>query len=62
MKKIALIALASIWIACLIILIAALTDLFPHNIFMDNRIVVVIGFLAISGFIGRAFRKLLKTE
>jgi hypothetical protein len=35
---------------------------FPHNIFMDNRIVVGIGFLAISGFIGRAFRKLLKTE
>ncbi len=62
MKKITLIALAIIWILSLTVLIIALTDLFPDNIFRNYRLVAGIGFLAITGIIRIAYKKLIKTE
>lgn len=62
MKNILLTVLALIWIACLIILIAALTDLFPNLPFKEHALFVGIGFLAISGFLKKAYHKLVKTE
>jgi hypothetical protein len=61
MKKTILIVLALIWISCLIILIIALTDIVPNNPFKDYRYIVGIGFIAISGFIRMAYRRLFKT-
>ena len=61
MKKIILIVLALIWISSLIILIIALTDLIPNNTFKNYRLIVGMAFLAITGFIGMAYRRLLKT-
>ena len=60
MKKTIMIFLALIWISSLIILIIALTDLVPNNPFKDYRLIVGIVFLAMTGFIGMAYRKLLK--
>lgn len=61
MKKIGMIVLAFIWIASLIVLIIALTDLVPNNPFKDYRFLVGIGFLSISVFIGKVYQKLVKT-
>ena len=62
MKKVTLIALALIWILSLAVLIIALTDLFPDNILKNYRLAVGIGFIAITGFIRIAYKKLIKTE
>lgn len=60
MKKIALVFLVLIWISSLIILIIALTDLMPENIFKEYRLVVGICFIAITGFIKIAYGRLMK--
>lgn len=57
-EKIALTFLVLIWISCLIILIIALTDLIPDNIFTEYRLVVGICFIAITGLIKVAYGKL----
>jgi len=62
MKKIILIALVLIWILSLTLLIIALTDLFTDNIFKEYRLVVGIGFIAITGFIRIAYKKFIQTE
>lgn len=62
MKKTILIVLALIWISSLIILIISLTDLVSKNPFKDYRLIIGIAFLSITGFIGLAYRRLLKTE
>ena len=62
MKKITLIALAITWILSLTVLIIALTDLFPDNIFKNYRLVVGFGFLTITALIRIAYKKLIKTE
>jgi hypothetical protein len=46
----------------LIILIISLTDLVPKNPFKDYRLIIGIAFLAITGFIRLAYRRLIKTE
>jgi hypothetical protein len=56
MKKAILIVLALIWIASLIILIIALTDLVKVNPFKNYRWIIGIGFLTISGFIRKAYQ------
>ena len=61
MKKTILISLALIWVSILIILIIALTDLVPNNPFRDYRFIVGIAFIAMTGLIGTAYRRLLKT-
>jgi len=60
MKRTVLIVLALIWILSLIILIIALIDLVPNNPVKDYRLIVGIIFLAMTGFIKIAYRKLLK--
>ena len=60
MKRTVLIVLALIWILSLIILIIALIDLVPNNSVKDYRLIVGIIFLAMTGFIKMAYRKLLK--
>jgi hypothetical protein len=62
MKKIALITLALIWISSLIILIIALTDLYPNNPFKEYRLSVGIGFIAITGFLKIAYKQIFKTS
>jgi hypothetical protein len=47
-----------IWIVCLIILIIALTNLVPDNALQKYRLIIGIGFICISGFIGFAYKKL----
>jgi hypothetical protein len=61
MKKIILIVLALIWVSCLIILIIALTGLVPNNPFKDYRLIIGLAFIAMTGFIGMAYWRLLKT-
>ncbi len=60
MKKTVLIFLALIWISSLVVLVLALTDLVPNNPFKDYRLIVGLVFLALTGFIGMAFRRLAK--
>lgn len=62
MKKITLILLAITWIVFFTILIIALTDFFPDNIFQNYKLVAGISFLAITGFIRVIYQKLIKTE
>ena len=62
MKKIAMITLGLIWISCLIILIITLTDLYPNNPFKEYRLIVGIGFIAITGFLRIAYKQIYKTS
>lgn len=48
MKKAILISLALIWIISLSILVIALTDLIPNNIFKEYKFIIVIGFITIN--------------
>jgi len=61
MKKIAMITLGLIWISCLIILIITLTDLYPNNPFKEYRLIVGIGFIAITGFLRIVYKQIFKT-
>lgn len=51
MKKIALIIFALVWIASLVILIIALTNLYPDSIFREYRSSVGIAFITITGLL-----------
>ena len=51
MKKADLISIALVWILALIILIIALTDLYPNTIFKEYRFIMVIAFIAITRFL-----------
>jgi hypothetical protein len=62
MKKITFILLAITWIVFFTILIIALTNIFPNNIFQNYKIVVGFAFLAITGFIRFIYQKLIKIE
>jgi hypothetical protein len=61
MRRTALIVLALIWISSLAILIVALTDLLANNPFAEYQLQIGIGFLAITGLIGKAYWRVLKT-
>lgn len=58
MKKILLVSIAFIWIGCLTILIIALTDLYPNNIFQEYQLLVGIAFISITGFLRIIFNKI----
>tara|TARA_R110001583_G_scaffold194839_1_gene367271 strand:- start:208 stop:396 length:189 start_codon:yes stop_codon:yes gene_type:complete len=62
MKKnpIIIIALAFVWIAGLSILIISLTDLYPNNPFKEYRIIVGIGFLALSRLIKSTYKSIIE--
>ena len=51
MKKIAFIILALVWVSSLIILIIALTDIYPNTIFSEYRSSVGIAFIIITGLL-----------
>jgi hypothetical protein len=59
MKKTTLIVSALIWIVFLLILISAMTDVFPDNIFENYRLVVGFGFSTVTGLIRIANKKLI---
>ena len=59
MKKTTLIVSALIWIVFLLILISALTDVFPDNIFQNYKLVVGFGFITVTGLIRMANKKLI---
>lgn len=50
MRRYILILAIVIWIFSLIILIIALTNIYPNNPFKDYRFIIGIAFLSISGF------------
>lgn len=49
MKKLTLIVIALIWVLSLIVLLVSLTDLYPINLLVENRFVIVILFISIAG-------------
>jgi hypothetical protein len=57
MKKTILISLTIIWTLCLCILVSALTDLIPNNIFKEYKYIISIGFISITGLIRIAYNK-----
>lgn len=59
MKKIILISLALILIISLSILVIALTDLIPNNIFKEYKFIIGIGFISITWFIRIAYNRLI---
>ena len=60
MKMLVLIILLLIWITSLTILIIALTVLSPYNPFKEYRLIIGIGFIAVTGFVRIAYRQLIK--
>lgn len=60
MKKIILVILMLLWIAAFLVLIAALTDLFAANVFKKHQFIVVIGFMALSGFVLKLYKMWVK--
>jgi hypothetical protein len=61
-KKIKLIIIALIWILSLAILIIALTDLYPENIFKEHRFIIVIAFFTITGFLKPVYNSVINKE
>jgi hypothetical protein len=59
MKKTRLIVSAIIWMIFLVILISALTDVFPDNIFQNYKLVVGFGFITVTGLIRMVNKKLI---
>jgi len=57
MKKSILILLALIWIAALVVLIVAYTNLVPDNPFVEYRLIVGIGFIVFTGFIRMVYKR-----
>lgn len=51
MKKIILIILVLVWVSSLVILIIALTDLYPNTIFKEFRSSVGIAFITLTGLL-----------
>jgi hypothetical protein len=51
MKKLYFLLICFIWILALFILIIALTEVYPDNIFKKYRFIVSIGFLSLTGFL-----------
>jgi hypothetical protein len=62
MKKIALIFLALIWLCGLAILIVALTDVYPDNVFVNYRMAVVMSFFTLSGLIRQTYKRMISDE
>ncbi|MEN9973651.1 MAG: hypothetical protein RIS20_1998 [Bacteroidota bacterium] len=59
MKKTTLIVSAIIWMIFLVILINALTDVFPGNIFQNYKLVVGFAFITVTGLIRMVNKKLI---
>jgi hypothetical protein len=61
MKKLFWITAPVIWLFSLIILTIALTNTSTENTLVQNRLVIGLVFLSISGIIGLIYRKFIKT-
>jgi hypothetical protein len=59
MKKYFWILAPLVWIASLVILIIALTNLVTVNPFKEYRLIIGIGFLCLSGLIGTVHKKFI---
>lgn len=53
-----LVSIAFIWIGSLIILIIALTDLYPNIMFQEYRLVIVFAFISITGLLSIIVNKI----
>ena len=62
MTKIVVVVLALLWISSLIILIIALTDIYPNNPFEEYKLIVGLGFIAIAGFLRIIYKQILDTN
>ena len=62
MKKLVLIIMAFIWVLAFIILIIALTNVYPNTIFQEYRSVVGIVFIVISGFLRLMYKSVTKVS
>ncbi|MDM8160899.1 hypothetical protein QUH73_13830 [Labilibaculum sp. K2S] len=51
-----------IWFMMLIVMTIALTDITSWNPFKEYRFIIVIGFIAISGFILNAYKNRINTH
>lgn len=60
MKKIILIIIALFWISSLAVLTISLTDLYSENIFKEHRLIVVIGFITITGLLKPIYNSVIK--
>ena len=60
MKKIFILIIALLWISSLVLLIIALTNIVPNNPFKEYRLVIGIGFMAITRFLGKGYNALIK--
>ncbi len=60
MKKATLIFLALVWIAGLVVVIIALTDVAPTNPFKEYQLITGIGFIALTAVVGMLYKKTLK--
>lgn len=59
MKKTTLIIIGLVWILALLILIIALTDLYPHNIFSEYRLIIGIAFISITGLLKPIYKSFI---
>ncbi|WP_157687556.1 hypothetical protein [Pedobacter psychrophilus] len=62
MKRVLLITLSIIWCFSLMMLIAALTDLFHIKVLHEYRLLVGLSFLLISAIMRTSFKKLTSIE
>ena len=62
MRTAVLITFALIWILSLIVLAAALIDLFPDNPLKEYRLVVGLGFFVVTQLVRKAYRHLNRVE
>ena len=62
MKKTGLIIMVFIWVLALIILIISLTDLYPNTVFQENRSIVGIVFIIITGFLRLMYKSVKKVS
>lgn len=62
MKKLTLIVIALIWVLSLIVLLVSLTDLYPINLFVENRFVIVILFISIAGALKPIYNSVINKD
>lgn len=62
MKRFVLIIIALFWILSLAVLIISLTDLYPENILKENRLIIGIGFITVTGLLKPIYNLVIKEK
>lgn len=62
MRKLTLIVIALIWVLSLIVLLVSLTDLYPINLLVENRFVIVILFISITGALKPIYNSVINKD